>query len=496
MAPRKDDSQKPPEGGGRRGVIWRLPATQRTDAPEAKPARPKDRRVRLLAVAGLAAALVCVGLYAAWSEFGSDIWGESDAPDVATAPAAAPPIAEQAGDGSTGGGAAASPPADDAGLPLVAADEGADDGEDRSADVAESETVAPAVSARQSVEAAPSQGEGTVLDTVAPDPDPDPAPPTPAVAVDDPQPTPPAAAARDEAAAPVETADAAADAPSRAQAPAQVDVGTDTPNALEERLATIATTSPAATGAETAVAALERRVSALENDPSRAPLGQALAEWTDQRATLEAALAEVSARLAHFEQEAARQAAADGHLVSLALASGELTAALSSSRRFAPVLDTLRAIVGDDPEIESALARMAPFAASGVPTIEGLLARFPEAANAIVRAAPAAENADWIDETVTRLSQLVTIRKTSGAIDPQSLDGRLVEAEAALAAGDLHRAIATVESLIPGATDAASAHAWLRDARARHEVDDALAALVDIVRARIGARWAAPVATP
>ena len=125
-----------------------------------------------------------------------------------------------------------------------------------------------------------------------------------------------------------------------------------------------------------------------------------------------------------------------------------------------------------------------------MPTIDGLLARFPEAANAIVRAAPATEDADWIDETVTRLSQLVTIRKTSGAIDPQSLDGRLVEAESALATGDLGRAIAIVEATMPGAAEAISAQTWLRDARARQEADDALAALVATVHARIGARWA------
>ena len=176
-----------------------------------------------------------------------------------------------------------------------------------------------------------------------------------------------------------------------------------------------------------AVIALEQRVRALEDDPTREPLGQALAAWDEQRAALEAVLAEVSARLARFEEEAAQQAAADGHLVGLVLATGDLTAALGSARPFVPVLDTFRGIAGEDPEIESALARLAPFAATGVPTLDGLIARFPEAAIAIVRAAPAAEDSDWIDETVTKLSQLVTIRRTGGAIDPKSLDGRLVQ---------------------------------------------------------------------
>ena len=74
--------------------------------------------------------------------------------------------------------------------------------------------------------------------------------------------------------------------------------------------------------------------------------------------------------------------------MTLVLATGELTAALGSSRPFAPALDSLRGIAGEDPEIEGALARLAPFAATGVATLDGLDARFPEAANAIVRATP------------------------------------------------------------------------------------------------------------
>ena len=78
-----------------------------------------------------------------------------------------------------------------------------------------------------------------------------------------------------------------------------------------------------------------------------------------------------------------------------------------------------------------------------------------------------------------------------GAIDPASLDGRLVEAESALGTGDLGRAIAIVEALLPGDAEAGMALPWLLDARARAESDAALAALSAIVHARIGARWAA-----
>ena len=282
---------------------------------------------------------------------------------------------------------------------------------------------------------------------------------------------------------------------------AQAGLGADTPGVetlgvLSARLEALEARSDGAIGAGTAVIALEQRVRALEDDPTREPLGEALAAWGEQRAALEAALAQVSARVARFEEEAAQQAAADGRLVTLVLATGELSAALGSSRPFAPALDSIRGIAPEDAEIEGALARLAPFAATGVPTLDGLSARFPQAANAIVRGTAATEEEGWIDETVTRLSQLVTIRRTGGAIDPASLDGRLVEAESALKAGDLGRAIGIVEPLMGDAAKAGSAGLWLRDARARHEADATLAGLVATVHARIGARWATTGGNP
>ena len=510
MAARKDDGQEPP-ADSRRAVIWRLPATAGTtestdapDAPDAEADRPKDRRVPLPVVWGLVAALVCVGLYAAWSEFRSDILGSSGEPDAAAASASATPsAAEQPGAGATGGGgeASASPPVAGESAPVVTAEDETSENAEAGVETGLVEEAAPVVAAPQGDEAAPQEGPAPE----SPLPAADPPSPTPTIAAGELQTTPAAEAARDEApAAPDTSAVTTAEAPAeavpgpetRTQSPAPARIGDDALGALSARLDVLETGSRGAINAGTAVIALEQRVRALEDDPTREPLGQALAAWGEQRAALEAALAEVSARLARFEAEATQQAAADGRLVTLVLATGELTAALGSSRPFAPALDALRGIAGEDPEIESALVRLTPFAATGVPTLDGLSARFPKAANAIVRTTPATEDSDWIDETVTKLSQLVTIRRTGGAIDAESLDGRLVEAETALNAGDLGRAIAIVGALMPAGTEAGIAKPWLRDARARAEADDALAGLVAIVHAHIGARWAATGATP
>ena len=508
MAARNDDDRKPPEGS-RQTVIWRLPAagsSESAEAPEAPDAgadRPKGRRAPLLAAIGLAVALVCVGLYAAWSEFGSEVFGTSGESDVAAAPTAAP-AAQSTGDDLAGGGAVTSPPADPVGAPLAAAEQ-----EDEHTETGPVEEAVPAV-------AAPKDDETDPPKTATPEPAApagEPPSPSPALAADKPPATAAVASARAEEPAASEGA-AAVEAPAEAvsdtlpatPSPIQTDVRADTPGVdtlgvetlgvLNARLEALEARSDGAIGAGAAVIALEQRVRALEDDPAREPLGEALASWGEQRAALEAALAQVSARLARFEEAAAQQAAADGRLVTLVLATGELTTALGSSRPFAPALATTRGIAGEDAEIEGALARLAPFAATGVPTLDVLSARFPQAANAIVRGTAAADEEGWIDETVTRLSQLVTIRRTGGAIDPASLDGRLVEAESALKAGDLGRAIAIVEPLVGDAAAAGSAGPWLRDARARREADTALAALVATLHARIGARWATSGGTP
>ena len=500
MPARKDDGQKPPEGG-RRGVIWRLPATRDADdsanasaATEAEPPR-RGRRVPVSVVAGLSVALVLVGLYAAWSEVGRDMLSESQAPESAAVPAPAAQAVDPSGDGAAGAGAATPPSGDGAGAPLVIAEADADD----AGGAAPAEDSAPVVASGAGVEAdAPPQAAEPVDDAA-------PASAPAAASASDDETTSDRAAAEIGADAGVDMSAAAVAAASADDAPLPLaDVPTvasaaadaDALGVLQARLDALESAAADAPGAEAAVEALEQRIRALEDDPARAQLDRALAAWDEQRAAQDAALTEMASRLASFEATAAQRAAADGHLVSLVLATGELTAALGSFRPFAPALDVLSAIAGEDPEIESVVTRLAPFAVTGVPTLDGLRARFPQAANAIVRAAPAADDADWIDETVSKLSQLVTVRRTGGAIDPESLDGHLVGAEAALAAGDLPLAMAIVEALMPGSAGAESAHAWLRDARARRETDDALTGLVATVRARIGARWTQADAPP
>ncbi len=463
----KDKSKKPP-GIGRRAVIWRAPKE------DAAPATETGRRLRRglpLPMAGvLIAALVGVGLYAAWPTIKSELWNANSERDAAAIPVPAPQDAKSAkpnGDEAPRSHSTASAPPQ------------------RDTRTAALEDGAPSASPEQSRTSSvdPSPGDA-VLAAESQDAD--------ASGMTD-----PTASVTERADPPASAGTAVTRPPSDPVSPAAAGgnlLAADELGTVRARLDALEAQTADAESAEGAVRTLEQRVRALESDPARARLGPALAEWAEQRAALEARLTEVTARVSHVEAEATRQATVDSRLVALVFATGELTAALGTSRRFAPALDTLHGIAGEDREIEAALARLAPFAATGVSTLDGLAARFPETANAIIRAALATEDADWIDDTVTKLRQLVTIRRTGGVIDPASLDGRLVAAETALAAGDLARAIAIIEELGPEA--AMGAEDWLRGARARREADAALADLLDRVNARVGARWAAVGATP
>ncbi len=233
---------------------------------------------------------------------------------------------------------------------------------------------------------------------------------------------------------------------------------------------------------------LEQRLAALENDPARTRLDTTMEEWSLERAALQARLDDAMARLARLETDALQRAADDWRLASLVAASGALRGALGSSRGFAPALATFRAAARGDPELEAAATALEPFAGSGVPSLEALQARFPEAANAIARNAAAGNEDDWVDATLGKLRQLVTIRRTRGIDDPDSLDGRLIAAEDALLGGDLPLAIAIAEAL--GAGDAEGARTWLQDARARREADAAFEVLSRLTAARVAARWA------
>ncbi len=258
--------------------------------------------------------------------------------------------------------------------------------------------------------------------------------------------------------------------------------------ALAGRLDALEARAAAPGRAEVAVAALDGRLAALESgavgsgDPAR------LAALRRETAKVEAAIGELGRRLSALERRAATGDRDTARAVAFIISVGELRAALKGAGPYAEALEAVRAGFGAD--VPDALAAIADRAERGIPTIEGLRARFARLAGDIVRAGAMPEDADWIDETVGRLKQMVTVRRTGLDVAGDSPDALVARAEAALAAGDLAGAVAALGTLQGPAASAAAP--WLGDARARIAAGRALAAVNTRLTRRVKALW--PVA--
>jgi hypothetical protein len=168
-----------------------------------------------------------------------------------------------------------------------------------------------------------------------------------------------------------------------------------------------------------------------------------------------------------------RDEAASIHLA--VLATNQLTIAVNRSGPFTAELQALQAVAPES--ARPTLEALAPYAATGVLTLETLKARFPAVARAVAGTKVTLTGDTWTERTLNRLTQLVSIRKTGpDAIAAGGTDGRLAEAEQVLAKGDLAAAVTALEGLDTKAAAEAAAP-WIAAAKARLAVDQALVAL-------------------
>ncbi|MHA1108355.1 MAG: COG4223 family protein, partial [Alphaproteobacteria bacterium] len=168
------------------------------------------------------------------------------------------------------------------------------------------------------------------------------------------------------------------------------------------------------------------------------------------------------------------QVAANGG--GLLLAVGQLREALRGSAPYGAALDAVRALGEGDEAVAKAVAALQPYAARGIKGRAALQERFRATAIAVARAALAPEGADWIDQTIARLSRVITVRRTGDAAQAAGgAAGKLARAEARMKAGDLAGAVAALDGL--QGKPAKAAAAWLEAAHGRLDADAALAAL-------------------
>lgn len=188
------------------------------------------------------------------------------------------------------------------------------------------------------------------------------------------------------------------------------------------------------------------------------------------------ALQERLAQAVEARQEA-RTAASDRAAVALAVL--QLRDALRSDEPFPEELAAVRSVAAEAPEpmrasLDEAAETLSSYADEGVPSLVSLTAAFPETARRIVAAGSAGAEDDWMADIKRRVSGLVSVRPV-GPVEGDGPSAVVARAEAQLDAGNLHAAVAELESLSGPAAEAA--RPWLEEAKARLAANQALATL-------------------
>ena len=190
--------------------------------------------------------------------------------------------------------------------------------------------------------------------------------------------------------------------------------------------------------------------------PGLAAAGEAVAALTGEVEALGARLAELSGTAQQTDARTARALA-------LALAAGQLRAAVAANRPFGEELAAVRQIAQHAPELAASLAALEPRAAEGIPDLVELQVRFPAVARAIVQAGRADAGGDWADRLLAQMSSIVSWRRMGLAGD--TVDAVVARAEDRLGRGDVAGAVAQLQALAGPPTEAATE--WLAAARAR-----------------------------
>jgi hypothetical protein len=252
---------------------------------------------------------------------------------------------------------------------------------------------------------------------------------------------------------------------------ARVDLGP-----LEARLAALES-RPAAVAAAPADAALESRLAALEARPAGDPAMSAeLASLAAENRRLTAALAGLQAEIGRLQGGVAEGAGDRAGLrrAERRLALAQLREALAAGRSYAGELALLRDLAGEAAPAD-VFAALAPFASSGIETLDSLARRFPDIANAVVAAARSDAVPGVAGEILQRAQSFLSVRRV-GDVPGDSPSARVARAETRLASGDLAGAVAALDGL-QGQPGAAPALPWLDVARRRLAAERALAAL-------------------
>ena len=257
-------------------------------------------------------------------------------------------------------------------------------------------------------------------------------------------------------------------------------------SAIESDLASVRESTAAMDGLRTEVTAgLNATEAALQgalerDEESRARIVERigvlearLRQIAEEAENATAALAGLSDRIdAHdaditaLEERPALEAAAQA---GLALAVGDVEAAIADGRPFAAAVERLGGLAPAGTDIANAAAQLAPYGEAGVPTRAALRAAFELNAPAMQSELGRTEG-DALETLLEGARSLISIRRTGESPEAPPVS----RAEAALDRGDLASAIA---ALAPVRDQSDTVAAWLAGAEARLGVEAALADL-------------------
>ena len=223
------------------------------------------------------------------------------------------------------------------------------------------------------------------------------------------------------------------------------------------------------------LAALSRRVEALETSSGDASLSQAVQteeQLSRFRGQLDQLVADAEARIADAEAKVADAEAsaleADGaSAAGNRFAIARLRAAVESGAPYSDIISTM----------EDVPSELADHARTGIPTPHALQQEFPGAARAALAASRSISGDGTVGDRIVAFLRQATNARSLTPREGDSADAVLSRAEARVAEGDLPAALAELESL-PRASRSAMA-GWIAKAEYRLAVLGAIDVLAD-----------------
>lgn len=169
-------------------------------------------------------------------------------------------------------------------------------------------------------------------------------------------------------------------------------------------------------------------------------------------------------------------APADLKAAALLMALNQFRTSMNRSGPFDDDLALLQKMVGtDDPDLNTAIQNLAPQAAQGVLSTQGLSNELKGLAGDIVVASLKGEDVSVKDRALARLNDVLQVRKDGKLITGTDTQAKVVRAQQLLDEGDVQGAIAILQSL--DASAAQTAQPWINQAQQTlmaHKVQDML----------------------